>query len=525
MAIWLPASALAAGGLAGTFNVRDFGAKGGQTNNDAPALQAAIDACHQAGGGEVVVPAGNYFTGKIFLKSNVTLKLENGATLWASGDNADYTTPLPGGEPGGDHAYLLEAEDQENIAICGDGEIVGTGQADLGRREAESRTQMPEHRFGIIYLHHCRNVRLRDFNIHFSEAHTVVFNQCQDVWVDGVAILNNFLRTNTDGVDPISCTNVFIANCHIVAGDDCICAKTEHAALENLVVENCVLESLAGAVKLGTSSSGDFRDIKVSNCVIRNSGVGLGLFIKDGGTVERLSFSNISIETTSQATPINERLRNNIIPIYIDLTKRSPRSPLSRVRDVSFDNIQIASDNSSVIEGMTNCPIENLSLRDITIRVPQAFDFSQRTKREGGSSTYRDENHTLFVRQPTYLALAHVHGLTVDNVRVLIDEKAFQQYDRSALAVFDSENGVIENVQREPPGVKDGQPVITFSNCATMLVTGCMAPPGTPAFLGLAGEKTREIHLAGNDLSQAATPVVRSQEVPANALRDAGPHP
>lgn len=462
----------AVGGFADTFNVRAFGAKGDKTTNDAPAIQAAIDACSQSGGGEVVVPAGNYFTGKIFLKSNVTLKLENGATIWASGDYGDYAKQLAGGQPGGDHDYLFEAENQENIAITGDGKIEGTGQGDLGRR-AGDKTPMPRHRFGIIYLHNCRNVHLRHFGILFSEAHTIVFNQCEDVFVNGISILNNFLRTNTDGVDPISCTNVFISNCHIVAGDDCICPKTENKIpLENLVVENCILESLAGAVKLGTGSSGDFRDIKVSNCVIRNSGVGVGLFIKDGGTVERVSFSNISIGTTSQDTPINTRLRNNIIPIYIDLGKRDPDSPVSRIRDVSFSNIQIESDNSIVIQGMPERPIENLTLQNITFRVNGGFSFSQRTKREGGSSSYRDENHTRFVRQPTYIALANVNGLTVDDVRVLIPGDVFKKFDRSALAIFNSENGVVENVRRQPGVVKGGQPVVALSDCQNVVIEG-----------------------------------------------------
>ena len=451
---------------AGTFNVRDYGAKADKTSNDAPAIQAAMDACNQAGGGEVILPAGNYFSGKIVFKSNVTLKLENGATIWESGDIHDFDkNPSKTGR--GD---LFVADGQENIVICGDGKIVGTGQDELGRREEEDKTPLPAHRFGIVRFARCQNVRLRDFQIEFSEAHAVVFTRCADVFVNGVSILNNFLRTNTDGIDPTSCTNVFIANCHIIAGDDCICPKTETgAAMENLVVDNCILESIAGAVKLGTGSGGDFRDIKVSNCVIRNSGVGLGLFIKDGGTVERVSFSNISIETTSPETPINSRLRNNIIPIYIDLTKRDPDSPLSRVRDVSFSGIQIASDNSIVIQGMTNRPFENLTLRDITFRVTGAFDFSQRTKREGGKSTYRDENKTLYVRQPAYCVLANVHGLTLDNVRVLCGDEISKKFPRSAVAIFNSQDGVVKNVSCEPAGMGT-PPVVLLNNCRQVAV-------------------------------------------------------
>jgi hypothetical protein len=502
---------------AATYNVRDYGAKADKTTNDQVAMQAAIDACNRAGGGEVLVPAGNYAAGKITLKNNVTLRLEAGATIWSTDQIKDFD-PNPRAR---EHGYLIVADGQENISVVGEGTLEGTGTRELGRQFVdESPAIMPHYRFGMISFRHCKNVRLRDFEILFSEAHTVNFEECEDVSVIGVSILNNFVRTNTDGIDPVSCKNVLISNCHLVGGDDCICPKADRGApMENLVVENCILESIAGAIKFGTGSAGDFRDIKVSNCVIRNSGVGIGLYIKDGGTVERASFSNISIETTTPETEINSQLRNTVIPIYIDLTKRSPNSPVSHIRDVSFSDIQIESDHGILIQGMAQRPIENLTLRNISFRVTKAFDFSHRMEREGGNATYRDENFTRFVRQPTYLALAHIDGLTVDDVRVLIDPAVFQQFDRSALAVFDSTNCVIRNVQREPAGAPGGQPVVTLNNCQQALVTGCLALPGTPAFLGLAGEKTIGISLAGNDLSNAAAPVTADAAVPAGAWK------
>jgi polygalacturonase len=456
-------------GVSAMFNIRDYGAKGDKIANDSPAIQAAIDACHQAGGGEVIVPAGNYFSGQVVMKSDVTLNLENGATIWESGDIKDFS-PNP---RKGEHGYWLAATNEENIVLCGDGRIVGTGQDELGRRAGAAKIPNPAHRFGIIHFTGCRNVRLREVNIRDSEAHAVVFTECKNVFVDGVTIVNNYFRVNTDGIDPDSCTNVFISNCYIVAGDDCICPKTESGrTLENLVVNNCVLESISAAFKLGTGSSGDFRDIKVSNCVIRNSGVGLGLFIKDGGTVERVSFSNISIETTTPETPVNSGLRNTIIPIYVDLTKRHTNSALSRIRDVSFENIQIASDNSIVIQGLANRPIENVTLRDITFRVNGAFAYSQRSKREGGESTYRDENRTRYVRQPTWCALANINGLTVDNLRVLCSEDIFKKFPRSAVAIFNSQNGSVRNVSREPVETPGGPPVVVLNGCKQLTVEG-----------------------------------------------------
>lgn len=443
------------------FSVREYGAKGDKVSNDAPAIQAAIDACNRSGGGEVVVPPGNYFSGGIILKSNVTLKLENGATIWASGSIEDYDNRLVK-----DHAYLFEALGQENIVIRGEGKFVGTGQSDLRRREGEAGMPFPRDRFGIVLFTGCKNVRLQDFRIRYSDAHTVVIRDCKDVFVDGISVFNNYFRTETDGIDPDSCTNVLISNCHIVAGDDAICLKTDNGKpLENVVVDNCILESVATAFKLGTGSSGDFRDIRVSNCVIRNSTLGVGLFIKDGGTVEGVGFSNLFIETTRQDVPINQRLRNDIFPIWIDLTKRNPNSPLSRVRDVTFDDIQIASDNSIVIQGMSQREIENLTLRGVNFHVNGAFDFSHRMEAEGGQSSYTGANKTRFVRQPTYIAVAHVHGLTVEDVGVVIPENVVEQFPRSAVSVFDSQEGVIRNIRREPEESRNAPSVVVLKDC------------------------------------------------------------
>jgi hypothetical protein len=236
------------------------------------------------------------------------------------------------------------------------------------------------------------------------------------------------------------------------------------------VVTNCVLQTVASAIKLGTTSNGDFRDVKVSNCVIRNTDVGIGFFIKDGATAERLSFENISIETVSQDTRINRLFRNSIIPFYIDIEQRTPQSKIGAVRDVTFSDIQVTSDNSALIQGMNESLIQNLTLRNITFRVPVGFDFSNRQKHGGGTSNPHDDRITKYIRQPTYLALANIDGLVVDDVRVLINPEVARQFDRSAVAVFHSRDGVITNVARRPDGSPGSQPVVALTDCQDIRV-------------------------------------------------------
>jgi len=494
-----------AGSNAGVFNVRDYGAKGDRTTNDNAAIQKAVDACSSGGGGTVLFPAGNYLSGLIQLRSHVTLQLDAGATLWISTDPRDYANKRRGN--------LLYAQNAEHIAIVGQGTIHGQGTADYGRRRGV-KEEAPSFRTGILFFENCRHVIIRDVTILFSDAWTIHLKRCETVFINGVTIFNNYYRTNSDGIDPNSCRDVHISNCHIVAGDDCIVLKsTEPYPCENVVVTNCTLETIATAVKLGTESHGDFRNIHFSNCTIRNTPVGIGFYLKDGATMEQVTFSNISIETTSPSI-------HTVYPIFMDIEKRDAKSTIGRIRDVTFRDITINTCVGSLIQGMPESPIENLTLQNITIRVDRAEDQSKRSKAIGGRRTTRDERDTKYARQPAYLILAHVKGLMLDNIRVLISDEAWQKYERSAVSGNELEQGTIRSAFRLPAGAGGRAPVIALQDCRQLLITGCQPASDTPVFVGLSGKQSDQISLVGNDLSKAISPVVRAEEVAADAVKD-----
>ncbi|MFN0165509.1 MAG: glycoside hydrolase family 28 protein [Bryobacteraceae bacterium] len=358
------------------YNVRDFGARGDRATNGTSRLQAAIDACHAAGGGVVYVPPGDYLSGSLFLKSRVTLYLEAGATIYASTKQQDYDASAP---------QLITARNAEFVSVLGPGVLHGGGTADLGRRPGFATEPRPAFRTRVLYLEECRQVALRDFTILYSDSWACHLRQCERVVIDGVTILNNYFRTNSDGIDPESCKDVRISNCHITAGDDCICLKT-HGGIpcEDIVVTNCTTESIATAIKLGTGSEGDFRNITISNCTVRNSTVGVGFFVKDGGVIHNVTVSNLTIETLREPRQVNpERLRNMIYPIFLDVEKRHDASPVGAMRDIIFDNIVIRSDNGILAQGMRESAIENLLLRNIVFRAARAFDYGQRQKHAG----------------------------------------------------------------------------------------------------------------------------------------------
>lgn len=475
---------LAAGPAFGTaavaFNIRDYGAIGDRTTKDTASIQAAIDAAYAAGGGTVFFPRGAYLSGALTVRSNVTIFLENGATLYASRDKADYPE---------NRSELLFAEDAENIVVCGAGRIHGQATEDL-RRKPPIEEPWPEFRTRILLFRNCRNVHIREVTILYSDSWTLHLQRCDTVFIDGVTIRNNYFRTNSDGIDPNSCRNVHISNCHIVAGDDCIVLKaTEDAPCENIVVTNCTLETIATALKLGTESVGDFRDIRFSNCVIRNSPVGIGFFMKDGGTMERVSFDNITIETANPEEIAYAR--NNVFPIFMDIEKRHADSPVGIIRDVTFSNLDIQTVGSSVIQGMPEGAIENLTLRDVTVRVNGTMDFSERKKKVGGNRSLSNQRDTEYVRKPAYFAIANVDALTVDNLKILAGDSVHGVFPRAALYCDNVSDAVVRGVRFRPA---DNQtPVVHFENARHVVVEAFPDPATSETYLKITGDQSGNV--------------------------------
>jgi polygalacturonase len=486
------------------WNVRDFGARGGKKDNDTPAIQRAINACSADGGGMVYVPSGDYLCGSLQLRSHVSLYLEAGATLWVSANKEDYKVGN----------RFLYAADETNITIEGRGTIHGTGQEDLQRKKSDDRPR-PEFRVGILRFLRCQNVMIKDITVRYSDSWTFDLEFCEKVYFTGVSIFNNYYRVNADGIDPVSCKNVHISNCYIIAGDDCIVCKTrENVPCEDIVVTNCKMASNATAIKIGTESHSDFRNIHITNCVIRDSTVGIGMYIKDGATAECISFSICTIETIRKPELVKDSLMNSIYPIFVDIEKREPESRVGRIRDLTFSDICIVSDNGILIQGMSQPNIENLMLRNITLRVDRAFDYSQRKKHVGGSTrTTEDRRRTEFAQQESYVTLANINDVTVDHLQVWIPQQVYSKFPRVALSLHNVDRADLSHIRRISGGSGKGAPVVVMEDCQDGLLTSCKTLPGTEVFLSVKGRKTQMISLVGNDLSQASTAVQLGPEV------------
>lgn len=278
------------------YNVLDHGAVGDGAAMETVAIQRTIDACHDTGGGIVRIPPGAFQTGTIRLKSNVTLSLDEGASLLGSTSLADYPTEgLGRPREGGPHC-LIYAENATNIRIEGLGIIDGRGTPEhFPRTRSGGRETSPRPR--LLRMVNCDQLtfsgitwmRPAFWGLHVIDSRNVHF--------DGVTIRfrnNNF---NNDGLDLDGCENVLIENCDIDSGDDAICLKSSLHPCRNIVVRGCRVSSNTAALKFGTSSRGGFIDVRVNNCYFHHSPMGaIKLQVVDGGRLDNIEISRIVME-------------------------------------------------------------------------------------------------------------------------------------------------------------------------------------------------------------------------------------
>ena len=432
------------------YDIRTYGAVAdGKTLNTA-AIQAAVDACTKAGGGRVIVPAGGEFlSGGIILKNNVNLHFEHGARMQASKDEKDYAQI-----PSRHNNELIYAGHADNVLIDGEGILTGNGEALWGHYWG---VRDPLHfRVACIYMEECSNVRVYDVTILRTDWYAIQIKLSEDVFISRVKVFNYYFHLNSDGIDPDSSKNVTISDCHVVSGDDCICPKSAVPGrpMENLTVTNCVLKTPMAAIKLGTTTVDVFRDILFSNITIEGSSVGAGIYMRDGGLVERISFDNITY------TYADLEDQKTAIPIYIDVDRRSTEVGYGKVRDISFTNWHINSAVNCVLQGSAESHIEDLMLSNITFRVPKPADYTKRIKSFGGKRRAPDDGRDfIYVQTPAAIAVAYTEGLTTRDISLYMDEPA-KEFNLSALYMAEVKDAFTSNIRRFGLQCEDQLPVV-----------------------------------------------------------------
>ena len=472
------------------YDVRSYGAVGdGQTPATA-AIQQAVDACAADGGGKVVIPSGRYVSAPIFLKNWVQVELESGAVLLGSTNVSDYPA-IDGRWEGIErkvYASLFTGRGLEHVSITGRGVIDGretvwweanrkTGdlrkKLGLKGREPENSPDAPLRwpRPRMINLYNCTNVLIRDLTILNSPSWNVHPVYCENVTLDNVTVTAPADSPNTDAVDPDSCRNVRISNCHFDVGDDCIVIKSGYnedgrrvgIACENILVNNCTFAHGHGGVVIGSEMSGSVRNVTVVNCIF--DGTQRGLRVKTalgrGGVIEHFRASNLVMRNISDAA-------FSITAAYADnqsgpaTGSPAPESiPVMRHihwSDVSVSNTKKVAD----LSGLEVSPLEDLSLINLQVTAAQ-----------------------------TGIRCANAKGVALENTQLQV---------ASGPAVAMQNVSELDIIRLFVPRPNEGAPVLSLQNVSQALLRQCKVAEGSGVFLSLTGDANQGITFEANRL-------------------------
>lgn len=387
------------------FDITNFGAIGDGQTDCTDAFRLAIQACHTAGGGRVIVPAGIFLTGAIHLKSQVNLHVQKKATILFSQDPQKYLPVVLTRFEGVEclnYSPFIYAFGEQNIAITGEGILDGqadstawwpwAGKPAFGWRQnnpmqnpdRDSLFQMAEKgipveqrvfgtghflRVNFIQPYRCRNILIEGITLKRSpmwEIHPVL---CENVTVRHVTVISH--GPNNDGCNPESSKDVLIQNCHFDTGDDCIASKSGRNAdgrrinvpSENIIIQGCTMKEGHGGVVIGSEISGNCRNVFAENCVMDSPHLERALRIKTnslrGGVVENIFMRNITVGEVSDA----------VIRIYFlyEEGDAGPHTPV--VRNIQLQNITSRRSNYVLLlEGYARSPISDIRLEDCDFR-------------------------------------------------------------------------------------------------------------------------------------------------------------
>lgn len=353
------------------FNVLAYGARGDGATLDTAAIQKAIDAAGDAGGGaQVLIPKGHTFLiSTLELRANIDFHIQGGAELLISTNRADYA---------GDG--VLTALNAENLTISGKGKFMGQALAFMtGYDKKDEWWLFKAWRPKMFILTGCTNLVVRDITFGDAPEWGLHMLGCHKVLVDGITVRNHLDVPNCDGVDPDHCTDVLIKDCDLRCGDDAIVIKATRQAKDygpsaNIHVKDCVMETQDSGLKIGTETTSDIRDILFERCKIRTSSRGLTIQLRDEGSVSNIVFRDIKFTSRYYSDPWwgrGEAISFTAIP-------RTSSKRLGKIQSVLVQDVTGLAENSARVYGAEPGHIENVRFENVSVKL------NRWTKYKGG---------------------------------------------------------------------------------------------------------------------------------------------
>lgn len=413
------------------YKVEKFGAKGDGKSLCTKAIQNAIDKCSAKGGGVVSLSKGDYVSGTLVLKSNVMLRIDKGSRLLGSTDLNDYPEHIERLKSvmSEMHKYrqsLIYAEGATNIGICGEGEIDFRGER-KNFSSPEIIGGIDGRPFGMRVIQ-SSNIVVKDVTLRNAAAWMQNYLDCRNLILDGITV-RNLQNYNNDGIDIDGCSDVIVRRCDVVAEDDAICFKgASGKPTENILVEDCKALSTCNALKIGTDTQGDFRNIMVRRVTLGGFGeadrgmsfqnrndcsTGITLETVDGGNVENIIIEDVSI-------------CDSRCPVYVYLGDRmrvwdNADAKPGYLRNVIISDVT-GKDNGiqgSLITGIPDHEVENVTIRNFSVGMAGGGVERLRTRNVPLRTKYPDAQSYCRDGLPAYgFFVRHANNVHLDNINV-----------------------------------------------------------------------------------------------------------
>ncbi len=427
------------------FDITAYGAKSDGTTINTSAIQQAIDACHAAGGGTVLVPSGVFVSGSLLLKSHVTLKVGKNAILRGSPNVADYaveTAPLHWSAfwkfaASNWKQCLIYAENAEEIGIEGPGTIDGQGGTE---RKVFPNANDPRRPMLVRFVC-CRKVSVREVKLLDPASFTTFFVRSEDIHIERVTIRSR-KSPNGDGLNFDGCRRVRIKDCDLDTGDDGIAPKTFHPNWpnEDFEISGCRITSRWHAIRVGAESIGAIRRLSMRDCVFTQCQGGIKIESTEGAQFEDLSFSGIEMKQVCQPFMV---LASRFA---FSAHGQSVRPPVGRIRNVRFNDIRVVVGVGgdvgykgksgledpferlcSAVVSLPGTHIENVSFTNIDLTFPGGGTAEQASRFDVGelleSSNYIKWATPFDGELPaSALYLRHVKGVRLEKVRLTVEK-------------------------------------------------------------------------------------------------------